>query len=375
MSELVILDELMKTVQKKGDLAKIPKPCHYFHLMGGTSTGGSALPFPCFVATIPPLCCLADLHMNRSLVAIMLGRLEMSTDEALKAYDSFASKIFSKRRRSLVEKYKAKTLETTIQRLVRDQDKGTGMRVSRQNNAKGHAFVCSMPELRHRETVRLRTYETAGDRYPDVLIYEAARATTAATTFFRPMLIRDQEGREEKFVDAALGMNNPISVCLEEAADLFGKHRTLGCVVSLGTGSRRVEMQPHGGERLVEKMKYLFSAIKLMKEIGTDSERDHERTKAKFAEFENTYFRFNVDGGAEGIELSDWRKIGELKKKTRVYLQRPEVRTKLDELADVLLHKRSQGLILAHGGNPPSIPIPISSSTPSLTVNLSRWPR
>lgn len=41
MSELVILDELMKVVQEKGDLAKLPKPCDYFHLMGGTSTGGS----------------------------------------------------------------------------------------------------------------------------------------------------------------------------------------------------------------------------------------------------------------------------------------------------------------------------------------------
>lgn len=280
----------------------------------------------------------------------MLGRLEMSTEEALKAYDSFASEIFSKRRNSLVEKYNAKTLEQTVQRLVRDQDKGSLLRDARPRDAKGRAFVCAMPEQRHRETVRLRTYDIAGDRYPNVLIYEAARATTAATTYFRPMSIRDDEGREEAFVDAALGTNNPISLCLEEAAELYGKQRTLGCLVSLGTGSRHVEMQPHGG-RLIRKFRFLWSTIKLIKEIGTDSEKDHERMRIKFADFEDTYFRLNVDGGAQGIELSDWKKIGELKERTRLYLQNPEVRKSIEDLADVLLQKRpNQGLTLAHGG-------------------------
>lgn len=283
----------------------------------------------------------------------MLGRLEMSTEEALKAYDSFASEIFSKRRRSWVEKYKAKTLEQTIKHLVRNQDKGSLLRDARPREAKGRAFVCTMPEQRHRETVCLRTYDIAGDRYPNVLIYQAARATTAATTYFRPMPIRDDEGREEKFVDAALGMNNPISKCLEEAAELYGKQRTLGCLVSLGTGSRHVEMHPHGG-KLIRQLKFLGSTIKLMKEIGTDSEKDHERMRVKFADFEDTYFRLNVDGGAQGIELSDWKMIGELKKRTKLYLQSPEVRKSIEGLADVLLQKRpSQGLTLAHGGKRP----------------------
>lgn len=274
----------------------------------------------------------------------------MTTEDALRAYDNFASDIFSKKRRSLVEKYSAKTLEETIQRLVRDQKQGSLMRDGRPMDAKGRAFVCTMPEQRHRETVKLRTYDISGDKYPNCLIYEAARATTAATTYFRPMAIKNEDGREEKFVDAALGTNNPISILLEEAAELFGKQRTLGCVVSLGTGSRQVEMAPAGGDRLIEKTKFLVSAIKVMKEIGTDSEKDHERMKVKFGEFEDTYFRLNVDGGAQGIELSDWKKIGELKERTRTYLQKPEIKKYIEALADVLLHNRSQGLTLAHGG-------------------------
>lgn len=30
----------MRRMQQKGNLAKVPKPCDYFHLIGGTSTGG-----------------------------------------------------------------------------------------------------------------------------------------------------------------------------------------------------------------------------------------------------------------------------------------------------------------------------------------------
>lgn len=38
--ELVILDRIMTKVQEKDGLDEIPKPCDYFHLIGGTSTGG-----------------------------------------------------------------------------------------------------------------------------------------------------------------------------------------------------------------------------------------------------------------------------------------------------------------------------------------------
>ena len=40
VSMLLILDEIMKRVQKDKHLASLPPPCEYFHLIGGTSTGG-----------------------------------------------------------------------------------------------------------------------------------------------------------------------------------------------------------------------------------------------------------------------------------------------------------------------------------------------
>lgn len=40
ISEAVILHEIMTRIQKELGLPDLPKPCDYFHLIGGTSTGG-----------------------------------------------------------------------------------------------------------------------------------------------------------------------------------------------------------------------------------------------------------------------------------------------------------------------------------------------
>lgn len=66
------------------------------------------------------------------------------------------------------------------------------------------------------------------------LIHEAARATSAAPTYFPPLNL----GGGYTFIDAgAFGFNNPTSIVLEEA-ELIPEFsgRSIGCVVSLGTG-------------------------------------------------------------------------------------------------------------------------------------------
>ena len=37
---LLMLDEIMRRIQHDKRLADLPRPCEYFHLIGGTSTGG-----------------------------------------------------------------------------------------------------------------------------------------------------------------------------------------------------------------------------------------------------------------------------------------------------------------------------------------------
>jgi len=66
ISSLLILKKLMESLNPDDP----PKPCNYFDMIGGTSTGG--------------------------LIAIMLGRLHMSVDECIAEYKKLSPDIFTK---------------------------------------------------------------------------------------------------------------------------------------------------------------------------------------------------------------------------------------------------------------------------------------
>jgi patatin-like phospholipase/acyl hydrolase len=72
LSSLLILQRIMHVLDKKAGLGgeQPPRPCEYFDIIAGTSTGG--------------------------LIAIMLGTLRMSIGDAIKSYMDFAPKIFPK---------------------------------------------------------------------------------------------------------------------------------------------------------------------------------------------------------------------------------------------------------------------------------------
>ena len=89
--------------------------------------------------------------------------------------------------------------------------------------------------------VRFRTYQS-DEPHSNCKIWEAARATSAAPTFFK----RIEIGRNQPFIDGGLGRNNPSQVVLDEAKAIFGA-RQIGCLVSIGTGQAEViEIQKPG---------------------------------------------------------------------------------------------------------------------------------
>ena len=80
-----------------------------------------------------------------------------------------------------------------------------------------------------------RTYQSH-ETHSNCKIWEAARATSAAPTFFK----RIEIGRKQPFIDGGLGRNNPSLVVLDEARAQFGARRNIGCFVSIGTGQTEV---------------------------------------------------------------------------------------------------------------------------------------
>ncbi|KAB5513047.1 hypothetical protein GE09DRAFT_981469, partial [Coniochaeta sp. 2T2.1] len=75
------------------------------------------------------------------------------------------------------------------------------------------------------------TYDTSAALH-DCTIWEAARPTSAATTFFKPMRV-GRDGIE--FVDAGFGYNNPCEVLVKEAQRQFPDRRSIR-ILGIGTG-------------------------------------------------------------------------------------------------------------------------------------------
>lgn len=136
-------------------------------------------------------------------------------------------------------------------------------------------------------------------------IWQVARATSAATTFFKPIKL----GRDEiEFVDAGFGYNNPCEVLIDEAKRQFPGREQMQ-VLSIGTGLGDV----------VTIGKTRISIIKALKKMATSSKRVATTLQSRHGE-SDLYCRFNVEQGLQDVTLSDWEKSSTISAHTHNYL-------------------------------------------------------
>jgi predicted acylesterase/phospholipase RssA len=178
-----------------------------------------------------------------------------------------------------------------------------------------------------------RTYNSH-ETHTGCKIWEAARATSAAPTFFKRIKI----GRGQHFIDGGLGSNNPSKVVLDEAKKVF-PDRQIGCIVSIGTGQGDIISidKPGCFQRLIPT-----DVIKALQGIATDCEARHEEMLALFDNSPNTYFRLNVEQGMQNIKLSGWEKLSNVEAHTAQYMRRKEVEKKFALLVNVIGNPRGQ---------------------------------
>jgi len=105
--------------RKKGGeepLSKPPKPCDYFDLIGGTSTGGCVA---LYIYNHPILLTRYTKFVYYRIIALMLGRLRMDADTAIEHYDDLVKQVFSDMKRWGNERFKATKLEEVIKSMVK----------------------------------------------------------------------------------------------------------------------------------------------------------------------------------------------------------------------------------------------------------------
>ena len=127
---------------------------------------------------------------------------------------------------------------------------------------------------------------------------------------------------------------------MEEARDVFGNDRAVGCLVSIGTGYPGTI----GLARSDSFQKFLpTKLIDVVKKITTDYEKTANELATRFGDYETFYCRFNVEYGAEGISLEDWEKISEVTEYINTYLYKIVVLKVIDEIMNVLCGRKSTG--------------------------------
>lgn len=141
--------------------------------------------------------------------------------------------------------------------------------------------------------------------FEDCTIWQVARATSAATTFFKSIKC----GRDEiEFIDAGFGYNNPCEVLIEEAKKTFPAAGEMQ-ILSIGTGLGDV----------VTIKDNRFSILNALKKMASSSKQVADRLSDEYGN-DCIYFRFNVDRGLQDITLADWEKSSTISSHTLNYL-------------------------------------------------------
>ncbi|KAL8330853.1 hypothetical protein RB593_001686 [Gaeumannomyces tritici] len=314
LSCLMILRRLMATV----DPDSPPKPCDYFDMIGGTSTGG--------------------------LIAVMLGRLRMSVDECIEAYTSLSDKVFEKKchrvtiKGKLQGRFDSAELERAIKQIVQQRGQAEDA-LLKDLQAPCKVFVCATNKDDLDTTVCLTSYRSPRDDSSDLLdstaIWQACRATSAATTFFDPIAIGPYG---EEFVDGALGANNPVYEVWGQAVDMWGAdtlERKLRCFVSIGTGV----------PGLKKVRDDLLGITATLSDLATETEKTARRFhRDNFRlDDEGRYYRFNVDRGLEEIGLEESKRKKEIATATRSYVQTQTVFKQITACAGILAGREYSG--------------------------------
>ena len=164
----------------------------------------------------------------------------------------------------------------------------------------------------------LRSYpptRESTDLYHVTKIWEAGRATSAASSFFDPIAIGSL-GQE--FLDGGTGANNPVLQLWNEAADIFCDgsssrlYKDLRSIVSIGTGIS--DLTDFGDDPL--------AIAKTLLDMSTETQttaNDFHRAHSDLDD-EGKYHRSNVARGLATIGLEEADEAKRIKELTDAYL-------------------------------------------------------
>ncbi|KAK3170210.1 hypothetical protein OEA41_009596 [Lepraria neglecta] len=272
----------------------------------------------------------------------MLGRLRMSLDECESAYSMLSEAIFTPIRRGTDPvriynflkadcRFSEEPLENCTQHTVWSIGLSQDALLRDTDPVSCKVFVCSTRgEDGSSAVIRSYDFRRHNPLYDICKIWEAARVTSAASTFFP---------NRQSFVDGAFRRNNPIRSANIESLDTWPGEERL--IISIGTGA--APGQPLTGN--------LLALAKRLKDLVKDTEQTNQDFRAENNEMvrKGRLYRFNVTHGLTDVGLEEYRAVNKIAAVTDNYLDDPDIAEMVQACVDKL-RSRGQRLGYASAG-------------------------
>ncbi|KAF2402280.1 FabD/lysophospholipase-like protein [Trichodelitschia bisporula] len=399
LASLMVLDDLMENIAReekrlgirKRDDQTRPKPCDYFDLIGGTSTGG--------------------------IIAVLLGRLQLDVRKCIEIYTKLAEQIFKRDRSITVGGMKLptgstrfsgavleKAIKDALKELGHDEDTtmwddslfeeidpladtkdsiwvdhlnesptvirsrtataatttaesslehstatvkstDTAHKPHRASTWKYHSGACvhRRPNRRGCRTLVVSVLKNAlglprilstydpNDR--TTCIWQALRATSAAPTFFEEITFGTPK---MTYLDGGMGFNNP-SAEVAYAAKSIWEGRNIGVIVSVGTGLQTIPSVQKHAAWLPFGLGQDISLASALASMATGTARVDNEMQRMYYDSPTKYYRFDVDTGLADVSLEQWMKEDEMASLTEQYMGDPRQLRHAKRLGELLV--------------------------------------
>lgn len=205
--------------------------------------------------------------------------------------------------------------------------------------------------LHKSEDAELQKWDRNPAQAHDIPIWQVARATAAAPTYFKPMVI---DGLE--YLDGGFGANNPCLEAYDEVKKMNNNaKRCVQYILSVGTGKNN-EISRFKGDGIHRYLNYNNFARKW----ATNSEGIHEKIDKARCDLEKSdafeYCRLNVEEGLGRMRLDEWctrpsfrskagarnKTLETIRKHTENYLANEKVQKNIKKCAKVLVEIRRE---------------------------------
>ncbi|KIM25845.1 hypothetical protein M408DRAFT_73758 [Serendipita vermifera MAFF 305830] len=285
-------------------------PCDHFDLIGGSGTGG--LVFVSYAL-------LRKTLILFSLIAILLGKLCMSVEEASEEFCKVIEQVYNSD--GLTASERTASLRKCIEDIMKRKQLPIDLQLLAKQAGAGACFVVTSSRNNAKSTICLRSYPVRSQPPLSITIIDAVIATCAVQPDFAP--ITCGSGFRKREYIAANGAANPVNEVITEAHLLFGGDAKVASLLSLGTGNPGIiSFPPTGSGPKLDRV---------MQDMMQDCERRAQEMEQRIGQV-GIYCRLSVEQGMQSDQLEQMDDLSWIAAQTEDYLNRPDICEKLDLL-------------------------------------------